>query len=226
MASPQLRPKTRVLVPRDWSSESAALRLLSAERPEEIFPILLEEIVKLGFARALVLEVDFETGEIKPAASLNCDKAYLNRFRTSLWASENPVVSALQNLQPSNLDALHGFGDSWYAYPMIYRSSTRCWEAERERRQDCLAIQNSRVTRKLQFEDQVCAACGMQAYATLVLAQLHKNTSEAHPEQLRALAARANGYLSRLFKVEHYYNRMRDMEVTITRLQAVMQSMA
>src|SRR6266480_583410 len=54
MASPQLRPKTRVLVPRDWSSESATLRLLSAERPEEIFPILLEEIVKLGFARALV----------------------------------------------------------------------------------------------------------------------------------------------------------------------------
>ncbi|PYX04178.1 MAG: hypothetical protein DMG86_01005, partial [Acidobacteria bacterium] len=36
----------------------------------------------------------------------------------------------------------------------------------------------------------------------------------------------ANGYLSRLFKVEHYYNRMRDMEVTIARLQAVMQSMA
>src|SRR5437763_460510 len=83
MASPQLRPKTRVLVPRDWSSESAALRLLSAERPEEIFPILLEEIVKLGFARALVLEVDFETGEIKPPASLNCDKAYLHRFRPS-----------------------------------------------------------------------------------------------------------------------------------------------
>src|SRR5213076_447259 len=112
MASPQLRPKTRVLVPRDWSSESAALRLLSAERPEEIFPILLEEIVKLGFAHALVLEVDFETGEIKPAASLNCDKACLHKLRTSLWASENPVVSALQNLQPSNLDALHGFGDT------------------------------------------------------------------------------------------------------------------
>src|SRR5204863_273327 len=145
MASPQLRPKTRVLVPRDWSSESAALRLLSAERPEEIFPILLEEIVKLGFARALVLEVDFETGEIKPAASLNCDKACLHKFRTSLWASENPVVSALQNLQPSNLDALHGFGDSWYAYPMIYRSASRCWEAERERRQDCLVLQNVRA---------------------------------------------------------------------------------
>src|SRR5437588_7966318 len=225
MATPQLRPKSKVFVSRDSVSESAALRLLSAERPEEIFPILLEEIVKLGFSRAMILEVDFETGEVKPTASLNCDNSYLAKLRTSLWASENPVISALQNPNPAILHPDHG-GSPWYAYPMVYRSSTRCWEAERERRQDCLAIQNSRVTRKLQFEDQVCAACGMQAYATLVLAQLHKNTSEAHLEQLRALAARANGYLSRLFKVEHYYNRMRDMEVTITRLQAVMQSMA
>src|SRR5438477_326941 len=186
MASPQLRPKTRVLVPRDWSSESAALRLLSAERPEEIFPILLEEIVKLGFARALVLEVDFETGEIKPAASLNCDKACLHKFRTSLWASENPVVSALQNLQPSNLDALHGFGDSWYAYPMIYRSASRCWEAERERRQDCLALQNFRASKKLQFEEQVCHACGMQGYATLVLAELQNTHPQKHLERLHA----------------------------------------
>src|SRR5256886_34196 len=176
--------------------------------------------------RSASLEVDFETGEVKPTASLNCDNSYLAKFRTSLWASENPIVSALQNPNPSILPHDAVSGGPIYAYPMIYRSSTRCWEAERERRQDCLAIQNSRVTRKLQFEDQVCAACGMQAYATLVLAQLHKNTSEAHLEQLRALAARANGYLSRLFKVEHYYNRMRDMEVTIARLQAVVQNHA
>lgn len=226
MATPQLRPKSKVFVTRDSVSESAALRLLSAERPEEVFPILLEEIVKLGFPRALVLEVDFETGEVKPTASLNCDNSYLAKFRTSLWASENPIVSAFQNPNPAILPPDAVSGGPIYAYPMIYRSSTRCWEAERERRQDCLAIQNSRITRKLQFEDQVCAACGMQAYATLVLAQLHKNTSEAQLAQLRALTARANGYLSRLFKVEHYYNRMRDMEVTIARLQAVMQSMA
>src|SRR5438132_555008 len=225
MATPQLRPKSKPFVSRDSVSESAALRLLSAERPEEIFPILLEEIVKLGFSRAMILEVDFETGEVKPTASLNCDNSYLAKLRTSLWASENPIVSALQNPNPAILHPDHG-SSPWYAYPMIYRSSSRCWEAERERRQDCLAIQNARITRKMQFEDQVCAACGMQAYATLVLAQVHKNTSEAHLEQLRALAARANGYLSRLFKVEHYYNRMRDMQVTIARLQAVMQSMA
>jgi nitrogen-specific signal transduction histidine kinase len=39
------------------------------------------------------------------------------------------------------------------------------------------------------------------------------------------LVDRANGHLARLFKVEHYYNRMRDMDTTISRLRAVMQSM-
>jgi nitrogen-specific signal transduction histidine kinase len=225
MASPQLRPKTRTLAPREWPSESSALRLLSAERPEEIFPILLEEIVKLGFSRAVVLEVDFETGEVKPTASLNCDKGYIEKFRTSLWVGENPVVAALQNGLPATLSPFFGLPGSWYAYPMIYRSAARCWEAEQQRRQDCLAVQNFRLSKKLQFEDQVCKACGMQAYATLVLAQLQNHRPQKHLENLRALTERANGYLTRLFKVEHYYNRMRDMEVTISRLQAVMQSM-
>jgi signal transduction histidine kinase len=226
MASPQLRPKAKVLVPRDWSNEASALRLLAAERPEEVFPILLEEIVKLGFARAVVLEVDFETGEIKPAASLNCDKTTLAKFRTSLWASENPMVSALQNLRPTSLDPTFGLGSRWYGCPMIYRSPSRCWEAERGRREDCLAVQNFRTSQGLQFEEQVCNACGMQAYATLVLAQLQTSRPQKQLENLRALTQRANGYLSRLFKSEHYYDRMRDMEVTIARLQAVMQSMA
>src|SRR5438874_2823952 len=66
----------------------------------------------------------------------------------------------------------------------------------------------------------------MQGYATLVLAELQNTHPQKHLERLHALTERANGYLTRLFKFEHYYNRMRDMEGTISRLQAVMQSMA
>src|SRR4051794_33141317 len=81
------------------SSESAALRLTAAERPEEILPILLEETVHLGFPRALALELDFDTGQIRPSASLNCTPKFLEQFSTSLWASENPFVSGLVNLK-------------------------------------------------------------------------------------------------------------------------------
>ncbi len=43
--------------------------------------------------------------------------------------------------------------------------------------------------------------------------------------ELRSLIELANRYLSRLFKVEHYYNRMMDMETVIAQMQTVMESM-
>ncbi len=61
----------------------AALRLLDSERTEEIFPILLEEIIALGYPRAFVLAVDYETGEITPAAALRCN-------RRVTWRSSAP----------------------------------------------------------------------------------------------------------------------------------------
>src|SRR2546430_811008 len=225
VASPRVLEKPLPLV-QERTGDAAALRLLSAERSEEIFPILLEEVVRLGFPRAIVLEVDFEAGAVKASASLNCDKNEIERFNTSLWDRDNPVMAVLQRLNPGVLPNPAGKGASFYAYPMIYRSNTRCWEAERERRDDCLAIQNARASRHLPLEGQICSACGMRAYATLLLAQLGKDTAGPRLEQLRKLAERANGYLARLFKIEHYFNRMRDMEVTISRLSAVMQSMA
>src|SRR6266404_1805965 len=226
MSSPALRRIREQIVDQRSSSESAALRLIAAERPEEIFPILLEEIVHLGFPRAAVLEVDFDTGEIKPAASLNSSPEFLEKFRTSLWAGENPFVSALLGLKPVLIpDGLVRSG-SLYAYPMIYRSRSRCWEAERERRNDCLATQNADVNHKLQIQQQVCSVCGMRSYLTLVIGQLGRNHEQAQLRQFRSLVDRANRHLSRLFKVEHYYNRMREMEITISRMTTVMESMA
>jgi signal transduction histidine kinase len=109
---------------------------------------------------------------------------------------------------------------------MIYRTRSRCWEAERERRRECLAVQNFRAGRKFQVQEQTCAICNMRAYAMLVVVETGKRVSEKQLKTLRTIVDRANRYLSRLFKVEHYYNRMRDMDVTISRMGTVMQSMA
>ena len=226
MASPVLKPRRERFIDQRSSNESAALRLIAAERPEEILPILLEEIVFLGFPRAAVLEVDFDTGEIKPAASLNFDPATLKKFETSLWASEDPLVSSLMNLKPVLLPDGAVRSGALYAHPMIYKSQTRCWEAERDRRSDCLAVLNSDPKRKLQIQQQVCSACGMRSYISLVVGQLGRSSNQVQLRQFRNLVDRSNRHLSRLFKVEHYYNRMRDMELTISRMTTVMESMA
>jgi signal transduction histidine kinase len=226
MASPGLKPARKRVVDQRSSTESAALRLIAAERPEEILPILLEEIVFLGFPRAAVVEVDFDTGEVKPTASLNCDASLLQRFRSSLWASEDPIVSALVNLKPTLLPDGKLRPGAFYTYPMIYRSPMRCWESERERRGDCLAVQNAALKEKIQIQQQVCSLCGMRSYISVAIGQLGRTTGQAQLRQFRSLAERANRHLSRLFKVEHYYNRMRDMEITISRMTTVMESMA
>jgi len=226
MASPVLKPRRKRFINQRSSNEPAASRLIAAERPDEIIPILLEEIVFLGFPRAAVLELDFDTGEIKPTESLNFDPSVLKNFATSLWASENPLVSSLINLRPGLLPEGGAHSGALYAQPMIYRSKNRCWEAERGRRSDCLAVQNADPKGKLQIQQQVCSACGMRSYISIVIGQLGRSTGEPQLRQFRSLVDRANRHLSRLFKVQHYYNRMRDMELTISRMTTVMESMA
>lgn len=226
MASAEVRPKRERFLDQRSSNESAALRLIAAERPEEIFPILLEEIVFLGFPRAAVFELNFDTGEIKAIASLNFDHAFLARTQTSLWAGGDPLVSALLNLKSVLLPDGPIRPGALYAHPMIYRNDVRCWEAERERRSDCLALQNADGKRKLQIQQQVCSVCGMRSYITLVVGEIGRGIGPGQLRQFRHLADRANRHLSRLFKVEHYYKRMRDMEMTISRMTTVMESMA
>jgi signal transduction histidine kinase len=218
MASPVLRPKRERFVNQRSRNESVALRLAGAERPEKIFPILVEEMVSLGFPRAAVLDVDSCTGEIKPVASLNCDSSFLQRLRISLWASENPLVSALQNLKPVLLPDGKLRSGALYLFPMIFRNDVRCWEAERERQSDCLAVQNMDSKRKLQLQQQVCAVCGIRSYIRVALGQMGRLTSESQLRQFRNLTERANRHLSRLFKVEHYCNRMRELETTVSNL--------
>lgn len=229
MATPELRLQKPEPVKRRLRVSSrgapAALRLLQAERSEEVYPILLEEIIGLGFQRTFIVAVDFETGEVLPSASLNCSKNYLDRFRSSLFAAENPVVDVLHSQRPSVVRDSSLHHRSLYCHPILYSNNTVCWEAERERRSECLAVDNHLRRRKMSLESQVCGTCNMRAYAALVAVEL---PSRSAPEliALSNLIEMANRYLSRLFKVEHYYNRMTDMDVTIAQLQTVMQSMS
>ncbi|MGH9513146.1 MAG: ATP-binding protein [Terriglobales bacterium] len=225
MASPILGPKSEDFAGR-FSREPAALRLLAAERPEEILPTLLEEIVLLGFPRALVLEVDIESGEIKPASSLNCDKKFLARFKTSFWASEDPIVHSIQDLKPAVLPGDESRRNPVYACPMVFRSRSRCWESEGERGTNCLAVQNFQTGNKLRVQQQLCGVCGIRGYVNVILTELPKKAGEPQLRQIRTLVDIGNRYLARLHKTEHYYRNMRDMDVTISRMGAVMQSMA
>jgi len=224
MASPQLhmRPEPPEYVGKQRRS---ALRLLGAERSEEMFPVLVEEIVALGFPRALVARVDFETSEITPVASLNCSKVLLQRFQSSLYATENALVRVLHGFEPKLVLGKRKRGASLYFHPLVYRNKVPCWEADRARRDDCMAVENFHARRRLQLQDQICAICNMRAYAAVVVVEVERSVSRTELSELRILIELANRYLARLSKLEHNYHRMTDMETIIGQMQTVMESM-
>src|SRR4051812_31737546 len=59
-----------------------SLRLLLAERSEEVLPILLDEIVRMGYPRAFIATSNFESGQIAVSAEVNCPSSYAKRFST------------------------------------------------------------------------------------------------------------------------------------------------
>ena len=204
----------------------AVLRLLEAERSEEIFPLLLEEIIALGYPRALAVDVNFDSGDVTPAAAIKWPRQQLEKFSTALWMSEHPIVGVLNTARPAVLQKTALHNQSIYIHPILYSNRNVCWEADRVRTASCLAVQNFRREKRVRLEDQVCLTCEMRAYAAAVVVELPRNTTEQALAELGELIDLANRYLSRLFKVEHYYNRMRDMEITIAQMGTVMQSMA
>ncbi|MGH9571250.1 MAG: PAS domain-containing protein, partial [Candidatus Angelobacter sp.] len=203
-----------------------AVRLLEAERSEEIFPLLLEQIIALGYPRAMVLDVNFDAGEVTPAAALKWPRQQINNFNTALWMSDHPLATVLHSTRPAVLTKSAIHNRPIYVHPIFFSNHNVCWEADRLRTASCLAVQNFRREKRIRLEEQVCSTCEMRSYAAIVVVELSKNNSDSALAELGDLIELANRYLSRLFKVEHYYNRMRDMEITIAQMGTVMQSMA
>jgi signal transduction histidine kinase len=234
MATPQLRVRhlqgvsklEAVERPQGLLRRQATRRLLAAERSEQIYSILLEEIIALGFRRALLAMVDFESGELAAVTALNCSKKYQQRFRVSLYAADNPIVRVLCAGHAGVIAGAALGRKPLYCHPLIYGSRNVCREAEHDRSPDCLAAENFHRRRRLQLQEQTCTTCEMRGYAGVVLVDLRSTTNEKQIGEIGALIDVANHYLARSVKTEHYYDRMTAMETTIRQMETVMRSMA
>ena len=225
MATVEMHVRTETLASLERKS-NAAFRLMFTERSEEVFPLLLDEIIALGYSRALIAEVDFDRAELTPTVSVNCSKAFLQKHTASLYAMENPAVQALHAREPRIVPSVRKHGAETFLYPIIFRDRNLCREAERMSAPDCLAVANCSSSRKLQQNQQVCGSCDLRAYAAAVVVELPRGHSHASLTSLKRLIEMANHSLSRLMKAEHYFSRMSNMEVTIGQMQTVMESMA
>src|SRR5688572_25222734 len=120
----------------------ASLRLLTATRSEEILPILLEEILALGYPRALAAVANLERAQLQPEVALNCNRQFLQHFRASLYAADNPIISALHGLEPVILPRAAWHPRPLYIHPFLFKSADACWEAGRDGASACAAREN------------------------------------------------------------------------------------
>jgi hypothetical protein len=160
------------------------LRLLQAERSEDVLPLLLEEIVALGYPRAAVLGVNFESGNVAFTAALNWSRQQTARFTTALWVSEHPVIGILTANRPAVLPSTNLHHRPVYLQPILFSNRNLCWEARRSRTGSCLAAENFRREKRVRLEDQVCSSCEMRGYAAVVVVELPRHNSEAKLLQL------------------------------------------
>src|SRR5436305_1376956 len=163
---------------------------------------------------------------LKYADALRWPRQSLQNFTTALWMSEHQMVNILHTTRPALLSKSSLHNKPIYVHPIFYSNRNVCWEADRLRTASCLAVQNFRKEKRIRLEDQVCTTCEMRSYSAVIVVEVPRNADQRAIRELGELVELANRYLSRLFKVEHYYNRMRDMEITIAQMGTVMQSMA
>jgi PAS domain S-box-containing protein len=199
------------------------IALLQAERQDEIFPLLLEGILALGYPRALVAGLNFDTGDITLASVLKWPSPQVKKFTTALWNSDHPLVGVLHANRPAVLTKTNLHNRPIYLHPILYSNQGHCREAEDVRAADCLASQNFRHENHTSREEQMCSVCGIRGFSAVVVVELPRNAAAEGLRQLGELIELANHSLYRLFKAEHYYSRARDMESTLAQLGTVRQ---
>src|SRR5262249_20525720 len=204
-------------------SREACLRLLQAERSEDVCPILLEEIVTLGHPRAAVLEA--APGFAAPVVALHWGRQQLEKLIAALRVEERAPSRAVGGNRAEGPVKVCIHNRPLYLYPMRLSSPGPCPEAGPARAADCLAAQNFRGVKGNRPRDQICSVCTVRGHSATVAVELRRNHTDADLTALNELIDLTNVHLSRLFKTEHYYNRLRDMEITMAQVGTVMHRM-
>jgi signal transduction histidine kinase len=189
--------------------DAALVRLVAAERPEEVYTALLEAAVALGFPRGLILEADLEKGRFEPVAELRWPGAELKAFRGALAAPRHEAASLLRALQPARL-AHSGLHERPVCFLPLFFA-----ERNLDGAASCLFTGLEAQSGGLELQRQLCGVCGIRGFAAGVVMELPPASPARAMRDLASLAQAANQQLSRMHWISHARLRLREM----TRLQ-------
>jgi PAS domain S-box-containing protein len=114
----QRKPRSR--------DQRALARLLESEASADVYPVLLEEVLRLGYPRALVLEVQTDTGDLTPAAALNYGDQSTQPLRSSAFQSDHAIRRILAAGRPRVLHDPALAAAALYCHPVRFCASQPC----------------------------------------------------------------------------------------------------
>jgi len=195
-------------------NREAALRLLQVERSSEVLPVLLDDIIALGYARAAVLETRPNSHRVGTVASVNWPPADLAKLAEAVSGPAGPLATTLATNRPEVLEGpLHHRALS--IHPMLYSNPAPCREAASAGSENCLAVQNAHGDKDGASGRQPCSICGIQGYAVVAMVEHRRHKAEADSAALTDLIRLANAHLSRLVRVDHYCDRIGELEAAL-----------
>src|SRR5262245_29057045 len=151
-------------------NREAALRVLQVARSADLLPVLLDEIVALGHARAAVLEARSNSGEVAQIAAVNWPPANLAKLAEALRGPAGPLGRILAANRPEVLEGrIHHRALS--LHPMLYSNRVPCREAASAGSKSCLAVQNARGDKGGAYRLQPCSICAMKGYAVVAVVE-------------------------------------------------------
>jgi len=203
---------------RIFPDQRVFVRLLSAERSEQIYSILIEEVIARGFLKAAIVELDFQTGALTVIDSQNYTDPELEKLQIGL-RQESPKrqkpqepASALLSPLPAIIPTSSPQDDLICIHPMVFVADAACQQVTKQNEVQCLAFRNQRNPQS-RVQNQYCTACDMQGYSSQFVTHARRGTSATTIQEFRELVDLGNRCLSRLFKLEHYYRRAQNAEI-------------
>lgn len=204
--------------------ERALTRLLETDEPDDVYPVLLEEVLRLGYPRALVLQTQIDSGELAPVAALNCPDDYAQALRSSVYQTDHLIRQVLAAGRPRLLREGVLAPAALYCHPIRLTAAKACADA-REPHGACLAFERAR-SHPRPADERRCATCGIWDYAAVVVVEFSRNGRSRPAPELIGLIEFANRTRVRLLKSEQHRARIAALQRSVTQLDRLLQSVS
>lgn len=200
---------------------NAAVRsLLAARGAQELWQVVSSELNQLGFESVAVLRIRYRPFRADLVCCHDFEEDWLARLKERFGSAPCGLFEALQ----PELTTVSGIPGTLGAYPVVFRDTEPCAEAQRLAPLGCLALQNSSSADAK--GEKHCDVCGITSYLYVVIVRLPEGAEREAVGKASELIELAGICLTNVAKAENADRRLSELDIMVGQMQTVMEGMS